>query len=101
MLTGVRRSLLAIVVLLATVAGGVAVASGAPDPRPWLLAALDALPADTETASVTDWGHVRDDLDVAPDGDAGTLRRVSAQGFSTDLVEASPLSEAAPVMGAD
>ena len=100
-MTGVRCSLLAIVVLLATVAGGVAVASGSPDPRPPLLAALEALPADTETANVTDWGRVRDELDVAPDGGTETLRRVRAQGFSTDLVEASPLAEAAPVMAAD
>ncbi len=101
MMTGVRRSLLAVVVLLAAVAGGVAVASGAPDPRPRLLAALDALPADTETANVTDWGHVRDELEIASAGGSETLRRVLAQGFSTDLVEASPLAEAAPVMAAD
>ncbi len=103
MMTGVRRTVLAVVVLLAAVAGGVVAASGAPDPRPPLLAGLDALPADTETANLTDWERVRDLLDV-PVGDAddpAVLRGVLSQGFSTDLVGASPLAGAAPVMAAD
>ena len=93
----VRRIVIAVTVLLAAVLGGVVAARSAPDARPPALSALDTMPADVETANVTDWQRVRDLLDVEP-SDPGSLARVATRGFSTDLTSVSALADDAAVM---
>ncbi|WP_372728137.1 hypothetical protein [Nocardioides sp.] len=64
--------------------------------------AADLVPADSERLSWTDWGSVRDQLDVRLDADS-SVNEVSdflAQGYDADLTSTSALVESAPVMQA-
>lgn len=92
-----RRTLIALTVLVVAVLGGVVAARSAPDQRVPALSALDTMPADVETANITDWRDLRTLLDVEPD-DPESVRRLASRGFSTDLTSVSPLADDATVM---
>ena len=55
------------------------------------------MPADVETANITDWQDVRTLLDVEPE-DPESLEQLADRGFSTDLTSVSPLADDAAVM---
>ena len=92
-MAAVRRMLLALGVLAAVVVGFVVAAQSTADPRTPLVQALDAVPAEDGTLSVTDWAQVRAELDLDPAAAAeeSGLRRLSGEGFGTDLIAGSLL----------
>lgn len=93
-----RRTLLAVVVILVAVTGAVSVGWAHPDPRPALDIALSDAPAGTLTASFTDWQQVREVL--APDirGRRAPTQALFAAAYERDLSAVSVLGDAATAM---
>lgn len=87
-----RRSLAAVVVLVLAVVAGAVAARSQPDPRPALAQAVAAIPADTGTASFTDWKRVR-----GTGKGAGARRSVGAlmrRAYAHDLTSVSVVASA-------
>lgn len=94
----VRRTLGAVVVLVAVVVGAVTVARPADDLRPALESALGSVPADVLSASFTDWQAVRATLGSPHEPSPQQRAALLDAAFDEDLSSASVLSASQQVM---
>ncbi len=90
--------MVALVTLLVTVGAGVAL-SRVERGAPTVPTALASMPAETLTASVTDWSRVRALLDAGGgSGDAADADALLDRAYETDASAVSVLGDRAPVM---